>query len=510
MRFCSKGWFLFLILLSFVFLYAFLRIGFLQAIEFGYDQPRIATSVVNIMEKGDYLNGMNYVYLSPFGQRSWFTFFLYFFVPLFMISLDPVVVSVMIALYNGVGVLLMYLLFKKLFGRSIALFSVLLIVVSPWHVVFSRMIYNPSVLLPLVIFAYLLLVLIKEGKKWACIVLPIVMSAMSQVYLIGGATASLVILLMLLVNLRKRIDYKRLVLGILLGIVLWIPVIRDDLLNNFEETRRLFTPSTQWESVSFAVRAEKVLTHFISVTSNSDFNFQLGSGYEKFMGGISLDYKIWMKVYMFAVVLSLIYMVFNAFREMSFRYFLILLWICAPLTLLVLYKLPDVLPRYFIVTLPAVSLAMSDFIISFGKRVLKKKAVIFVAGVAGLVVVFNVYFMVNYYRFVLNSDNYQGILSGYSDPPIVFVEEALKFALQDAKSKGVDYITVSMDPNIHGANMDGAEKYVWKYLLNRDEVVPSGEKKMHYWVVFQGEPAQGGFDYVKFGPILVYSKGLVE
>lgn len=478
-------------------LYLYLRVGFRDTIEFGYDQPRNATWVVSMMENGDYLDALRYIGLNPFGQRSVYTLFYYFLVPFFAVSTEPVFVSVCLAVFNILGVLFLYLLAKELFNLRVALISSVLLITFPWHVIFSRMIYVPSVMTTAVIFGYYLLVLIKKGKKWAWTLLFPALSFSLQTYVVGGATSTLAIIVLSTSYLRRQSDLKKILAGVLIGLLLWLPVIRYDFLNNHVELLRIISQPKVFGGQSYIERSFLVLKHFLEVASSSDFKFQLGYAYDDFMRGIWGGYVLWSALLKLITVSALGYLIATFFRKRDFKSSLVLLWIFAPLVLLFIYKVTDVLPRYFLVTLPAVFLAIGVFLDRFFKRL------IFIFCIMTIIV--NVYFMRYYYDFVLNYQGYHGLLSGYSDPPIYFVRSALQFVIDDAKKAGYQYVTVSYDPAVNDRfGMDGVETYMWRNVFKRDEVIPKGVPALHYFVTYESEPSRKDLSYKRFGPYIVY------
>ena len=475
-------------------LYLYLRVGFPETIEFGYDQPRIATWVLSMMENGDYLDALRYIPTNPFGQRSCFNLFLYFLMPFFMVSRDPVVVSVLIALYSGLALILFYFLAKKLFGSLTAFLATLLIVVNPWHVVFSRMIYNPAFSLPLIILGYYLLTCLGERKKWVWILLPLVLGSIFQVYVVSGFSTALMIIVLILAFFRKEIDFKRLIVGLFLGLTIWIPLIRSEITSGFAETNRLLMASEVKGDQTYIERGVNIITHFINNSTYRDFNFELGYAYNDFTNGLSKIYKVWSVAFYILVIASLFYLLARVIYMRSFSYVLVFCWILAPLAFSIIYMSPEIVPRYFWVYIPPVSIVIADFVVKLSQLLLRQKSWLAVS-VFGLgVIVFNVYFIISFYKFVINYDGYKGLLSGVSDPPVVFSRGALEYAEADGRSMGYDGVTIS-SPN-------WSVNFIRKYVLKKTEVV-HGKRYLNYVIADGGAP-EGAVDVVRFGPYVVY------
>lgn len=99
-----------------VILYLFLRIGFRGIIEFGYDQPRLATRVIEFIGDGNFFDTQKFAEKSPWGNISWGPALFLFFTPFILISKNPEIVSLLISLFNLLSVVLVIYIGLKHFS----------------------------------------------------------------------------------------------------------------------------------------------------------------------------------------------------------------------------------------------------------------------------------------------------------------------------------------------------------------------------------------------------------
>lgn len=148
----------------------------------------------------------------------------YFLAPFFAISSNPLFVVICVALWNVLGVALLWLIAHRYFGRHVGLISALLYAVSPYAIIYSRAIWAQDYHTPIILMGIVTALLgFFEKRYWAQIVaLPLLFIGF-QIHF--AAWTLLPIYLFFLWSGRKNIYWSALGLSILLAILTMLPFI---------------------------------------------------------------------------------------------------------------------------------------------------------------------------------------------------------------------------------------------------------------------------------------------
>src|SRR3990167_8440726 len=200
-------WVVIFFLLSSIF-----RLSNLDLIEFKSDEATTVYQTVQFLDppyliQRGLISGTG-VYNSPL--------FNYLIIPLSLWSRDPQVLSGVIALINSLSVAAFFLLVKRYYGQLTAIFASLLLVFSPWGVIFSRKIWAQDLIsLFLIPFFWLSheLILRKNTK----VVLPLFALLVLLIQLHGSGLFLFTVTILILLILRIRVSFKSVILGILIG-----------------------------------------------------------------------------------------------------------------------------------------------------------------------------------------------------------------------------------------------------------------------------------------------------
>lgn len=501
------------ILFFLAFIYFFLRLNWQETIEFGFDQPRISLAVMEVLEKKDFLNAANYIHPSNASPNTitWGPFLIYFLMPFFLLSRHPVVISQLVAGFNFLGIIFTYLLAKKLFNQKTAIFSAFFLSVFPWSVIFSRMIYNPTPLLTFIpLMIYITVLVVKEKRESLLLILPFIWSMVVQFHILSSCLVLLSFFY--LVFHFKKINWKKLFLGILFSLVLWLPLIKYEVANNFRLTQGFLQAPTNLKTNNQKLYENKltVIEHFFNVLSGKDFKFQLGYAYEDFLKILPSWFFVYQKIFSFVLLLSFVFLFLRLIICKKKNEALIFVWLISLPLFIYLFYLPEIVPRYFLMTLPAEALLMGYFISKILEFISKNKFLThFLFFLISAFVVFaNSFFMVQYYQFILHytypEKGWMGWLSRTSDPPFSFCHQALNFSLQEAKKKGFEGIGFSNDPHIKEQfRFNLAQQYIWRYVLKRN--FNQAPLLPHYFIIL-GPPEDNILKskVKRFGPYSVY------
>jgi len=208
-------WVVIFFLLSSIF-----RLSNLDLIEFKSDEATTVYQTVQFLDhpyliQRGLISGTG-VYNSPL--------FNYLIIPLSLWSRDPQVLSGVIALINSLSVAAFFLLVKRYYGQLTAIFASLLLVFSPWGVIFSRKIWAQDLIsLFLIPFFWLLheLILRKNTK----VVLPLFALLVLLIQLHGSGLFLFTVTILILLILRIRVSFKSVILGILIGLIPILPYV---------------------------------------------------------------------------------------------------------------------------------------------------------------------------------------------------------------------------------------------------------------------------------------------
>jgi 4-amino-4-deoxy-L-arabinose transferase-like glycosyltransferase len=175
---------------------------------------------------------------------------------------SPVAVILFIILLNVATIPLVYILARKLFGPSCALWTALFYAISPWPVYFSISCNNPSVMALLGVLLFLALWDVCNTPRSAHIFLVcLLLAAMPQFHMVGVFYVPFVLLVILLSG--SRINRKWLIAGVLAAVIIYLPYITGELNNHWENTRQVLSGKSK-----FQLGVAKVLTSQVNVLSN--------------------------------------------------------------------------------------------------------------------------------------------------------------------------------------------------------------------------------------------------
>lgn len=500
-------WYHYLLFTAPVLVYLILRLGFRGTIEFGYDQPRLATRVIEFIKNGDLLQTQKFAEKSPWGNVSWGPSLFYLLSPFFLISKNPLTVSLLISVFNFVSVLLIIYLGKRYFSFGTGLIAGIFLATMPWWWIFSRMIYQPT-LVPsfIAIMIFLTFKVLEKPKTFWIVPLVFTWGVLLQLYF---HTFSAVGVSTVFVAYKfRKISYKYLILGIVLTSFLFLPYLKGQSVSDYlpEKTKETLVQGRD----NPLSRVKTLVPKFILIISGGDFSWQLGNGYDDF---VSANPKV-ENVFSIISVLTVLVVIYNLFTVIKFsknRSFklALLLWTIAPIPLLVFIPLPSIppIPRYFLLTLPSLSLLWGICIDEVAGSLSKKiKALKYGFIILFLTIPFFWFcFDLKYYQFVTTYSYPNGPLSVYSDIPYAFLINSINFVFKDSNNRGGSNVVISNDRgNPKQYALDWATNYVWTYVYKRDRILPD-ITNVDYYLITVSQASNPEYKYIyKSGPYWVY------
>ncbi len=523
----------------FALLYVFIRFGWQESIEFGYDPGRLSQMVVDIMDKNELIDTPRYILENiSIGSVAWGPIFVYLMLPFFMISRDPLVVTNLLIAFQFIGVIAFYLCVELLYNKRIAFFAAVFTILFPWHVYFTRMIYNPSMLLWSVpVVMYVTLLVVKKGKQKLLFLLPALWLVMIQFHFVG-----LVILLLSLAYIivhKKKVTWRYFRIGLLIGIIPLLPILAYDVNHNFEFTRGVISgnknpakpDNTQGEVVSIAL--DKTQKYMLL----TDTDNHLGYASNEFFKNLPIVYKIFHPVYAFLFFASILFYLAMILWKPKADDVFVFLWLIAVTVFLIAFNLKTskdmtITQRYFIPSFFAIGIMIGRmldagferlFVLlgSFrgkrGRKQLKKidvqKPLLLSAYIAsGVFALCFGLFMISYHSLVINYDYPEGGWLGWlgpdSGPPYASSYKAISTVLVEVKKEGSNTAVLSDDFNFNrDFHINNYAEYIWKYVFKKS---PSNEPALPFYFMILGPPQIKPFDKLgemrRYGPWRLFRK----
>ncbi len=325
---------------------AVLRLGRPDVLHFKFDQ---ATQAILAQ---DLASGTSLPLLGPQSGQGLphSPMSVYFLAPVFFLTHSAQAVTLAIGLWNVVGVGLLWLLAARYVGRRVAILAGFAYAASPYAVLFSRSIWVPTAHTPVILLALLLILYgFHEGKRWAqAASIPVLLTGLQVHY----AAWTLLPLVLWLVWLgRAGIDWRRVTVGLALGVVVLLPfavglyqISDGNLANLFDSVNDLGPLRLR----------DKVWVRYLPLLTGIGFHGMGGDAAQDLWAVNPVPEPLWALVGVLTVLGGGVALVVRRFRTLAVPLFL---WILLPL----LVFWPNfllVFAHYFIPSLPALALCV--------------------------------------------------------------------------------------------------------------------------------------------------------
>jgi 4-amino-4-deoxy-L-arabinose transferase-like glycosyltransferase len=160
-----------------------------------------------------------------------------------LLGRDPRVASGFIALLNVFAVAGCYLLACRYYNRRVALSAATLFAVNPWAVVLSRKVFTADVLAPfLVLYLYALHAALVDGRPWGWFLAALALGIALNITF--SPLPLLFVLFLAVIIYRRRVRWGHLLLGVLVGLLLFAPYLYAQT-RHIEEIKGLLRSATQ-------------------------------------------------------------------------------------------------------------------------------------------------------------------------------------------------------------------------------------------------------------------------
>ena len=414
---------------------AWLRFSHLDLLEFQGDEAFAAQLALGFVKHGKLpLAGL----MSSVGVTNP-PLFSYLLIPMFAISENPVVVSCCIATLGLAAVGMTWHIGRKYYGPTAGLVAAAFFAVSPWAVIYSRKIWAQDfvpVFATATMWAVHSIVLGSRPKAifW-CVLLPL---CVVQIHFSGLALTVAVVVTLLW--LRPKIDWRFAVGGLVVAIITMIPYFKFQQAHNWSDFKQAMNAvggGQQWEQLhgvtthpvsGYRLPSKQNISYTLAIMNAGRIEDVLGisaaSEFDRaqvwlhrpdkvgyFSGRQSISSAL-LLVQRLAFVGALVWLAILAVRGVkklkvddnaARAAWILVLWLVVPLAVFWLAGLWTYL-TYFVILYPAHFLvcgAAAEWV----TRKLKPAAA---AAVVGVLVAGNIWFMLTYYGFVGQAGGAQG------------------------------------------------------------------------------------------------------
>jgi hypothetical protein len=339
-------------------------------------------------------------------------------------------------------------------------------------------------------------------KQASLILLPIIWVAMFQIY-IPVASFILTSFVFLLFIIKKN-DFKYLLLGCLLSLILIIPSIKfynenPIYLGRFFSAPKLFTPVEK----KLSERIKNVTLSFIEIPVGGKFRWQTGSSDVDFIKGYVPWYQNLSKILTAIFVLSILYEFYIAIKQKDKKRGVVVAWTICSLWYLIFLWTSNLPPRYFLISFPPAMLLLAIFFNDlqsvFLKVFHKSGGIILVLPVS--IIFYWVFFIFQYNTFVKNFNYPKGWFYDVSETSYLFIDGAIKWIINDSDDRKC-YPIDSNDINNPNFGLWMEVEYPWRYVYKKSMSVPTVGINCNYLII--RDDKSDDIDHKKFGPFSVF------
>lgn len=309
--------------------------------------------------------------------------FNYIILPLTFLTLDPQRIVFFIALANILSIMFFFFLIKKYYNIVTAFISSTFIALSPWAILFSRKIWMQDLLIPFFVPFFLSLHKLIVDKKeiyW----IPYVSFSLFLIQLHQASIFFLAPLSIFLFFKKTKINYKYILVGIIIGIVPLIPYLMYELSNGCPDCTSILTSSQKLKSSP----SLEIFQKPFQILSQGDFDFVFGTeSFKLFSKEYKIAFELRKVLYLFYFIIPFSALMFiKLYKKFDFL-------IYSLITTCIIYYILKIEPRmhYFILFIPILALfigAAFDYVTTTGKM-LKKISILFIATIFSVLIFCN-------------------------------------------------------------------------------------------------------------------------
>ncbi len=497
----------YLVILVAAIIYFLLRLVYRESVFFNFDMPRLALITQDFIRNGTFLTSQSYMQESSWLNVPWGPALVYFYSIFVRISSDPLVIADLLSIFHFISIVIIIKFGWRYFSPMVGVISGLLLATNPYWVIYSRIIYQPApVITFIVISMYLLFSVIKDKNRLSTVLLPVSWVILFQIY-IPTYSFILVSLVALLLNL-KVVNLKSIFLGLILSVIICIPTLKFYIespiyMDRFINAPSRFTPPEK----SFKERLTKVGSSFVQIPLGGKFEWQTGYSYKEFSQSISRLNLLPLFLYLFFGYVLLLNIKKIVLRESDISQIILFAWaLCSFVSLLILW-VTDIVPRYFLISIPAVLILIAISIDNLMCRFKTGHITWFL--VASLPFVMSGYwsfYFISYDNFIKNYTYPNGRFSDAAETPYIHFKNAMDWADNDAKKSGCQEYSISNNKNNLNYDVWMETKYVWEYVYKYNNNESTNlNPNCRYLLEYEFTAISLNINsYSRFGPFVVF------
>jgi len=422
--------------------------------------------------------------------------------PFFILTKNPLLISYLVSIFNLISIIGIIYLASKYLSKTTGLVSGLILATQPWWVIFSRMIYQPTPVVSLMIISMILFFLIIKKPNSIFYTFYIFLSVFLIEIYIHTSSFVVISVLLIILYLKKKIFNKFLVLGVFLSLFLIVPFFVNFVKEDYLPINKIsIDESYKIGRDDPITRLGSIIPGYLKTFSGGSMEYQLGYSYNEFYTRFPLLRYSELLILILTIVVIFYHIIkIYFFEELRFERIVFLLWSFSPLFFLILMPLPNVppIPRYFLISFPSLAILCGLF---FSEVYSKTKIVLSML----LIPAVWIFFTYSYSIFINNYDFSNGHLSVYSDSQYLFLFNSIKSAKKDNFNNGHKNMIVSNDENSPKEfSLDYATKYTLTNIYN-DNLIKLDDDIGYYLIDYSLGKDDQRFKMIgRFGPYSLY------
>ena len=373
-------------------------------------------------------------------------------------SLSPVF---MVAILNGLAVLLCFLFCKKYFNEKVAFFASFLYTVNPWHIYLSHIFWNPN-FLPFfsILFFYFLFGYVIDKKDYFLIISCFILSLMLHFHLTPLFFIPVIILSILF--FRRDMKLKYYFYSLIAFILPFLPFIYYNLKMGYSFFGPILYGSSR-EASSFFTSLSEAFGVPIMLSTNYLGKYVYGNSN---IFGYSILQYFYFFITILLVILFLASFIFLLFKIKTYKKFMqnkkysLLFLIFILSCILNFFRFAGISPHYYFFLYPIQFIIIGIFLAFLYKRFVNNKLFIGIFLAFLIVLIFNSYLLFNY----VNKNGATAYPGEYSIPYKIKLE-VINYIFNDAKSNNIDIVFFRYGKSFKYL-LDLTDKNITYYYLN--------------------------------------------
>jgi len=286
-------------------------------------------------------------------------------------------------------------------------------------------------------------------------------------------------------------------MGALISMVFIIPSIKfykenPMYIDRFFNAPKEFTPDEK----TIGERSRNVFLSFIQIPVGGMFRWQTGDSYNDFIDNNTFNYPLISKALTAIFIASLVWNIWFSVRHKDPKRAVIIAWALCPLWYLNILWTSDLVPRYFLISIPPIMILIALFFEDISKFHLSPLLI------PVLISLYWIVFNVQYNNFIKTYSFPHGWFYDITETPYVYIKNAIDWVIADSQKNNCNPI-LSNDSNNPNFGLWMETEYPWKYVCKRNTEVDETADNCHYLIMHNDFP-RTSVTYKQFGPFAAF------